>query len=167
MEWNPSLSRFTLCQENDFDKDSSYLLLFTSRRQDYSLYYSEDWALPKSRVPIEQGLADLLYSAISYPPAMALARRSIFNSDFNSSIHFLDEIRSLVECHLERQPEDRFCLARGKAQTGSEFTVNHFYWVVKVSGIVAEWVSEDYLLAECSVECFQDPQFLKAHFRGR
>ena len=160
--------RYTVCGgDEDFSPDSSYRCLFFPQNEDYALFYSEDATIPPSLEPVTRGLCDLVESAKSYPPAIALTRRDISQLTFEAVGDFLVAVHSRLLHYLTAQRSDGFVLASGKARSGREFTLNHFYWIVDLSDGVATWVTEDYVLSECPVEEFKDFESIAAHFGSK
>lgn len=160
--------------EPDVPEGVSCLLLADVLGANWALYRfrlsegSETW---RSLTPVNDELKALIYSAMRYPPALALARnevRRLFSGRQPTHDEFADAYGAAIRRHLIQQGSVPFALAQATEDEDVDLTKGEWYWVVGVDGDppIASWVSDDYFIYRRSALAFDLTEAHLARFRG-
>jgi hypothetical protein len=133
----------------------------------YDLLGVREEDVPPRCQPVPESLKVPLYSAQSYPPAMALARERVHGDDEKalSREEFVARYIELLENELRAQPKSSYFLARGRVPhfIGYQST-GQYVWIVawdKKAGRVG-WVTGDHFVYFDPVDEFEiEPTLLE------
>lgn len=121
--------------------------------------------------PVPEELEILLYSAKSYPPAIALAREDLSVSCkklTNLSLELLSEMYAgILKRQLELQKHRLFFLAESNIDEDDFLIKGAFYWIIGFNIYTNEvdWVADDYSIFQNPAEDFGlDPIHLRNYF---
>lgn len=121
--------------------------------------------------PIGEELDVLLYSAASYPPAIALAREdleiALRKMKNVSKKDFEDMFKNILKQYLQLQKHSGHFLAESLENDEDYLIKGAFYWVIGYDHLNDEvkWVSDDYYIYENPSKSFGlDPQKLRTIF---
>jgi hypothetical protein len=110
--------------------------------------------------PVSAYLYDLLNSAKSYPPALALTRKGVRGDAKISRSDFAKKLISSLEFHLENQRISPYFMARKINPVAVWNSKGGFYWIVDYhkshnASDRLSFVSDDYYICNASIGDFE------------
>lgn len=132
---------------------------------------SDDYEFNEYIQPISEELDILLYSASSYPPAIAIAREdlevSLRKMKNVSREDFSDMFQNILKQYLQLQKHSGHFLAEALEDDEDYMIKGAFYWIIGYDQVSDEvkWVSDDYYIYENPAKSFGlDSQRLRTVF---
>ena len=144
------------------DEIDYIMLAEPSSVSDYALFeciIPDEYEESEFAEPVSDSLYDLLNSAKSYPPALALTRNEVRNNAIISRTDFAEKLVSRLEFHLENQRTSPYFMARKINRSATWNSKGEFCWIVgykpknNVDNLI--FVSDDYYICHASVEDFE------------
>ena len=118
---------------------------------------------------IPPALAELIYAAQQYAPALVLARAEMRKLHLTSREEFVKVLSECLRRRLAAQITDPYFLALATQSQTGYIAAASYYWIVgynpKRPEYAVKWVSADYYVYANPIEYFDlDPKWLAARF---
>lgn len=109
--------------------------------------------------PVPDELWEMLATAESYAPAMALARNDMRRLQAASQTEFVEALMKSLRSHLAAQRDQRFFLALSRQTETGYRSAGSYYWIVGYRPDRQQreisWVSRDFYIYSDAVESFE------------